>query len=173
MTVYVDLDDVCADFAGDMAFVSQSKLHDVSAMYKSGFFENLDPVYGAIRAVNAIIDLGYDVQILTQPVFDSPDSYSGKVRWVEMWLPSLINKINMTQDKGLLGRGILIDDNADKWQDKWESADGIFIHYKYGRFSPLRNDRQWKQIVSILKIHKESKENLIEAVRRHNANEEF
>lgn len=145
--VYIDMDDTIADFCGHPAFEGK-KLLDVSHMYNHGFFFDLKPMKGALRAVRAIIRMGYDVQILTQPVAESAHSYSEKAQWIALHFPDLAFKINMTQDKGNFLGAYLIDDNAFKWKEKFEKNGGKFIEFKH-----LARDHEemWNEIVEQLK----------------------
>lgn len=152
--VFVDMDDTIADFLGAKAFKSG---FDVSKMYEPGFFENLQVIDGAYVAVRQLIRMGYDVQILSQPVAESPHSYSEKIRWIGMHFPDLIMKVNLTQDKGLFKGDYLIDDNMTKWKDKFEANGGKFIHFQYNHndHTTLSNREVWERIVNFFK--KESK----------------
>lgn len=130
--IYVDMDDTIADFMGSEAFKDG---FDISKMYEVGFFLNLKPIPGALSGVRKLISKGYDVQILSQPVAESAHSYIEKVQWIALHFPELIGKINLTQDKGLFKGDYLIDDNAQKWQAKFEAlnGEGSFIEFnRYG-----------------------------------------
>lgn len=142
--VYIDMDDTLADFNGSQAF---SKGFDVAQMYEPGFFRSLKPTDGSQVAVRQLLRIGYDVQILSQPVAESAHSYSEKVEWIGMHFPDLINKINLTQDKGLFKGDFLIDDNSAKWKEKFEANGGEFIHFDH-----LSNHRiSWNIIVQYLR----------------------
>lgn len=140
--IYIDLDDTIADFA-DAIKAKHSVVDNFTVyhMYEEGFFENLKPIEGSLSGVRALIRLGYDVQILTQPLAESAHSYSEKVKWVGIHFPDLIDKVNMTQDKGLFIGDYLIDDNAEKWRSKFEANGGMFVHFGHGEFS------DWHKIV--------------------------
>jgi 5'-nucleotidase len=141
--IYIDMDDTTADFGGAEVF---GEIIDDTKMYQPGFFRDLKPIDGALVAVRKLIKLGFDVQILTQPVAQSPHSYSEKVQWIGMWLPELLDKINMVQDKGQVVGEFLIDDNLSKWKDKFETNGGRFIHFPYKRFS-TSHKASWENIV--------------------------
>ena len=98
-------------------------------MYGKGFFENLEPMEGAIPFVIKLLqDERVDVWILTQPIADHAPSYADKVRSVMKHFPQLKDKIIMVQDKSLLDKGILIDDN-----EKWNQGKHRFIwFFKWG-----------------------------------------
>lgn len=137
--VFLDLDDTVADFMGSEAFKDG---FDVTKMYEVGFFLNLKPTRGSLSAVRRIINLGFDVQILSQPVAESAHSYLEKVQWIALHFPELIGKINLTQDKGLFKGDFLIDDNETKWKDKFEANGGKFV-----RFNPSQPELSWSIIV--------------------------
>lgn len=144
------MDDVIADFKGHPEFKGIGVTDiTVARMYRPGFFRELAPVGGSLVAVRELIRMGYDVQLLTQPVAESPHSYLEKVQWVGMWFPELINKINMVQDKGIVRGDYLIDDNLPKWATKFESGGGKFIHFPYnlGDKTCHSNEEIWKRIV--------------------------
>lgn len=148
--VYIDLDDTIADFTGDPVFDNG---FDVAKMYEVGFFQNLKVIEGAHVAVRQIMRMGYDVQILSQPVAETVHSYSEKVRWVGMHFPDLIGKINFTQDKGNFVGDYLIDDNPGKWEQAFEANGGEFLTFLYTKSKePKMNNRyNWEQIVEYLK----------------------
>lgn len=128
--VYIDMDDTIADFMRAPVFVTYGKF-DVAEMFEPGFFLSLKPIEGALVAVRQIIRMGYDVQILSQPVAESAHSYSEKVQWIGQHFPELIGKINLTQDKGLFKGDYLIDDNEPKWKAKFEANGGKFLTFDH------------------------------------------
>ena len=146
--LFIDMDDVLADFQSSEAFnpdrPTEDQLHE---MYEPGFFRNLKPVAGAQKAVRALINMGYHVEILTQALAESPTCYKEKAEWIAMYFPELIKRINMTQDKGHFIGEFLIDDNPKKWKDKFEANGGKFIHYDYTRNNDARNRILWETIV--------------------------
>lgn len=130
--IYVDLDDTIVDFAGP--FNGSLNEFTVHKMYEPGFFLNLKPLPGALSGVRALIRLGHDVHILTQPVAESALSYTEKAAWVAQYLPELVTKVHMTQDKGIYSAPghWLIDDNANKWEEKFEKNGGKFFLFAPG-----------------------------------------
>lgn len=150
--VYIDLDDVCADFY-KAAKDSNGKVLE-ERMFNKNFFLNLEPVPGAKAGIFQLIKMGFDVYILSQPFTQLPESYSEKAQWVQLHLPQLVNKIILTQNKGLHLGDYLIDDNAKKWQEKFEHNGGKFIHFPYGGYN-LDNMHNpeilWESIVESMK----------------------
>lgn len=141
--VYVDMDDTIADFRG--ADPLKGEPYDefsVRKMYDPGFFYNLKPINGALSGVRGLIRLGFDVHILSQPVAESPHSYSEKVQWIALYFPELIRKLHFTQDKGLFYGDYLIDDNPDKWKDRFK---GQFVEFRYGIYN------EWENVLTYMK----------------------
>lgn len=143
--LFIDMDDTIADFGGHPIFQKRGSVEE-TYMYEPGFFRDLKPIEGALVAVRVLIKMGFDVQILTQPVATSPHCYSEKVQWLGMWFPELINKVNMMQDKGLAKGHYLIDDNAKKWKEKFEANGGKFIHFQYN-FWGEGHEKDWQRIL--------------------------
>lgn len=148
--IYIDMDDTLADFRGHPSLEEQDPLHlDVSPMYEQGFFFSLKPVKGSLKAVRSLLNLGYDVHVLSQPVANSPHSYIEKVQWVAVWFPELLGKIHFTQDKGLFVGDYLIDDNLVKWKEKFEKNGGEFIHFDY---KDGDHEKKWQDIVNFFSV---------------------
>lgn len=142
--LHIDMDDTIADFKGHPAFDGRPvDSVNVSHMFEPGFFRDLKPVAGALVAVRALIRMGFDVQILTQPVAESPHCYAEKVQWIAMWFPELVGKINMTQDKGLVRGHFLVDDNREKWENKFQAHGGKFVHFRYDQ----NHEKEWERIL--------------------------
>lgn len=148
--IFLDLDNTIADFDGHPAFkgVGVNEV-SVAAMFEPGFFFSLKPIPGALVGVRALVRLGYDVQILSKPVTSSAHSYLEKVQWMGVHFPDLVNKINLTQDKGLFVGEYLIDDDEKQWKAKFEANGGRFIHFDYHKND---HERQWSNLVAFFKL---------------------
>ena len=140
--IYLDMDQVLVDFNSSSSIPLEEKhIWGHPAIYKTGFFSNLRPMPGAIQFVHNLLKDGhFDVQILTQPVIENFDSYSEKAAWIGKYLPSLVGKINMTQNKLLFKGYMLVDDNP-----KWQDFDGKFF-----LFNPRDSLAEFKQLESFL-----------------------
>lgn len=150
--LYVDLDDVLADFY-KAAAGPDGKVRE-EMMFDNCFFLNLEPVPGAKKAVFQLEKMGFDIYVLSQPFALLPESYIEKVEWVQRHFPQLTNKIILTQNKGLNVGHYLIDDNPKKWQEKFEKNGGDFIHFPYGGYNldEMENpELLWNQIVEYFK----------------------
>jgi 5'-nucleotidase len=76
-----------------------------------GFFADLAPLAGAVEAMNAMLDLGWDVRVVTAPLLTNRTCASDKFEW-----QALVNgaqwpaRTIITRDKTLVRGDILIDD---------------------------------------------------------------
>ena len=149
--IYIDLDDVLADYFGATKCPITGKIRE-HMMWDKDFFLNLKPIPGSKGSVFELMKHGYDVWILSQPLADSPESYMDKAKWVQLHFPSLYKKLILTQDKGLHIGDYLIDDNEGKWKQKFEKNGGRFVHFPYGGYNPnpypMDPEKQWRIISS-------------------------
>lgn len=107
---YIDLDDTLANFSAAymVAIHKNSGIKYPQSQLK--FFENLEPVYGAIDAYNEL-KKHYNIKILTAPSVYNPLSYMEKRLWVEKHLGfAECHNLIIAQDKTLLKGRYLIDD---------------------------------------------------------------
>ena len=135
--IFLDLDDTLMDFSGKVGHYREHP----EDMYEENFFRDLEPMPGAKDAVEALLQAGYDVHILTMPLSTKDESYTEKAISVRRHFPELVNKITMTQNKLMMKGDILIDDN----KEKWGRFDGEFIH-----FNKYNKESEWKRIINQL-----------------------
>ena len=111
--LYVDMDGVLCDFYGAHKKALLKNPHNKYPQSEYGFFTNLEPLPGAIKAMKWLMDSTYfDVYILTAPSVKNPLCYTEKRIWVENWLgDEMVNRLIITPNKGLNKGDYLIDDN--------------------------------------------------------------
>lgn len=108
--VYIDMDDTLCDFKGSVLrhIRDTDGIRWPQCQYK--FFENLEPLEGAIDAVNKLKEK-YTVFILTKPSVLNPLSYTEKRVWVEKYLGFEMCKfLILCPDKTIARGDYLIDD---------------------------------------------------------------
>jgi 5'(3')-deoxyribonucleotidase len=144
--VYVDMDDVLADYKS--AFSRHATDHPDIEFPQStaGFFSGLGEIEGAIGSVRALIDSPhYDPYILSAPSLYNPLSYTEKRVWVEDKFGfDFVDRLILCAHKGLLKGDILIDDNHEgRGQEHFE---GELIHFGSDEFP------DWKAVRNYLEV---------------------
>jgi len=131
--LYFDMDNVLVDFQSGLDRVSE----DVKSLYECdengkphyddipGLFSLMDPLDGAIEAVNTLKEK-YDVYILSTAPWNNPSSWTDKVQWVKKYFGDVFYKrLILTHRKNLCIQpgAYLIDDRhrhgADQFGDHW------------------------------------------------------
>jgi 5'-nucleotidase len=114
-----------------------------------GFFHSLEPIDGAIEAVNELREL-YDVYVLTAPSTRNAHSYSEKRLWIEDHFDyEFTKKLILSPHKGLLKGHYLVDDRTSgKGQ---ESFEGMLIEFGSDSFP------DWKAVLEFLKQETKSR----------------
>lgn len=98
---------------------------------KLGFFILLEPIDGAIDAVNRLKEK-YDVWILTRPSFPNLHCYTEKAIWIRKHLGyEMQKKLIIAGDKSLLMGDYLIDDMLTDGQDRFTGELILFASSEY------------------------------------------
>lgn len=85
-----------------------------------GFFANLEPIEGAIEAVNKLREQ-YEVWILTRPSIQNLSCYSDKALSIEKYFgKEFLERLIMCTDKSLVKGDYLIDDSILHGQKGFE-----------------------------------------------------
>lgn len=126
--IYIDLDGVVADFEKGR---SEHPLSTITP-YKGrpdklpGVYENLEPIAGAIDAVNNLLNSeNFDVYFLSTAPWDNPEAWMHKRLWIAKYFDEkLIRKrLILSHHKHLLIGDFLIDDRrfngASEFQGIW------------------------------------------------------
>jgi 5'-nucleotidase len=138
--IYIDMDGVLADYmtAFDKAIEMNPDIKFPQATY--GFFANLQPITGAIKAVTQLIDDPiFDVHILTSPSVKNPLCYTEKRVWIEKYFNlDLCEKLVIAMNKSLLRGDFLIDDlSTGAGQEDFQGQLILFGSEKYPDWSAV------------------------------------
>ena len=135
--VYVDMDNVLADYLGRSISL---QIDPNVAKHVPGFFKSLLPIKDAIEAYNELTKY-YDVYILTSASWTNPGSFAEKVEWVNKYLPAARKRIIFSNQKNLNMGDYLIDDRPAKGAAEFTG--------KWIQFGSLEFP-DWKSIVKYL-----------------------
>jgi 5'(3')-deoxyribonucleotidase len=132
--VFVDMDGVLCDFRKGVinnVLAPANKTEAEFPQSRLGFFILLEPIEGAIKAVNEL-QKKYDVWILTRPSFYNLHCYTEKAIWVRKHLGyEMQKKLILAGDKSLIIGDYLIDDTNKDGQDKFVGKLMLFGSEKY------------------------------------------
>lgn len=127
MRIYIDMDRVMFDYDTGYGLMAARHPHVRFVQSLPGFFAGLDPLPGAVAAVNTLRHLA-DVWVLTAPSVRNPLSYTEKRLSIEAHFDlDFAHRLIISPDKSLLKGDVLIDDFTEgKGQDRFE---GELIHF--------------------------------------------
>jgi len=89
-------------------------------MRQPGWWKNLKPITNGFHILHDILNLDFEVHVLTKGPSTSSIAWAEKVEWCHKHLPPEV-KITLTEDKGLVYGKVLVDDwpnYIERWL-KW------------------------------------------------------
>ena len=140
LIVFFDMDNTMFDFSGAHDVVREKNPNIKYPQSQYGFFENLEPIPGAIETFKRLVKHPYfDPYILTAPSILNPLCYTEKRNSIEKHLGTdALNRLIISPVKNLSKGDILIDDMTHgKGQERF---DGQLIFYGSRRYP------DWKSI---------------------------
>lgn len=146
--LYFDMDGVLVDFASGIAKLSDVVRREYEGRLDEvpGIFSLMEPMPGAIEAVNALKD-DYEVYILSTAPWLNPSAWSDKVAWVQKYFGQgkenpFYKRLIITHNKHLNSGDILIDDRPKNGTDRFE---GEWIRFGSEEFP------DWAAVLNYLK----------------------
>ena len=140
LRIYIDMDGTICDYITPYKMNLKNNPNQTFPQSQYGFFIKLQPIDNAIHAIN-VLKKYHDVWILTRPSTKNLNSYSEKAYWVlENLGQDMLDKTIFSCDKSLLIGDILIDDENNANQDKFN---GRWIQYgtdKYKNWVDIMNE---------------------------------
>ena len=150
--VYVDMDNVLCDYSKQFNIAVKKEPEIAYPQSQYGFFRDLEPIEGAIDGLNSLLEMGFDIYILTAPSIMNPLSYTEKREWVEKYFGlELVKKLIISPNKGLNKGSFLIDDN--KSGSGQENFEGLLIHFGSDQFP------NWEKVIHYFTKYKSNYSN--------------
>ena len=123
--LYVDMDGVLVDFNSGVNRLNKMTRATYAGQLKNapGVFALMDPIPGAIDAINRLADK-FDVYILSTAPWNNPSAWSDKLNWIKQHLGERFKKrLILSHHKDLLRGDFLIDDwdkhGTSEFQGEW------------------------------------------------------
>lgn len=138
---YVDMDGVAADFDAAFCKVAEKEwLEGQEKKVPEKFFEDLEPIEGAIESITALAQI-YDLYFLSTPQWSNPNCWREKRIWVEKHFgETMFKRLILTHNKGLLKGEFLIDDRIQNGVNEFE---GEHIHFGSAQFPNWQKVEQY------------------------------
>jgi 5'(3')-deoxyribonucleotidase len=142
--IYVDMDETICSFHGGIAklatklylgegdnYEERSKMVDEICQKNPMIFHDLEPLPGAIEGVKHLMKY-YDVYFLSTPMWNVPESFTGKRIWIEKHFNEQAEKrLILTHRKDLNIGDYLIDDRTKNGAGEFT---GEHIHFGTEKF---------------------------------------
>lgn len=138
--LYIDLDNTLTDFNNGWRKMSEedSKEYEGHLWDAPGFFANLEPLSGAVKAFR-YLSQKYDTYILSSAPYNNPTAWSDKVKWVEKYLGvPAFRRLILSHHKNLNYGDYLIDDSVFNG-----ASDFMGTHIQFGT-TPFKT---WDDII--------------------------
>lgn len=120
---------------------------------RQGFFENLEPMEGAIEALHDLLSSGYNVRICTAPKKIFRYCVTEKLAWIEKHLgKEFVTRTIITRDKTLVRGNILIDDKPEVTGTAKPEWEHILYDRSYNRDVPGKRRLNWQNYREVLGI---------------------
>lgn len=119
-----------------------------------GFYRNLQPIPGAVAAVQTLIRAGHDVWFVSTPHPHNPTCASDKYAWVEEHFGfEMKRKTILTDDKTMIRGDVLIDDrpliegvDTPTWRHL------CFGEYGYSESTTSARVRNWAKAATVVML---------------------
>lgn len=130
----------------------QQEIDDISL--RSGFFESLEPVEGAVEAMRDLLSSGFDVRICTAPKKKFKYCVTEKLSWIEKHLgKEFVVRTILTRDKTLVRGNILIDDKPEVVGGTTPEWEHILYDRPYNRHVSGKRRLNWQNYREVLGIN--------------------
>ncbi|MFH1532590.1 MAG: hypothetical protein ABIK09_17840 [Pseudomonadota bacterium] len=115
-----------------------------------GFFLDLEPIPGSLRALEELRSDGFDVWIVSKPP-GFPGAWAEKFAWIQRHCPAFQERVVVCTSKHVIQGDVLIDDSLavlEGWRFGWGLLLQTNPRIRYGELPDhLRLTRTWVEIL--------------------------
>ena len=142
--VYVDMDNVLVDFGSGIKKLNLNP-NDDDLDEVDGIFSHMVPLKGAVEGFDRLVELGYDVYILSTAPWENSSAWSDKLIWVKKYIGENAKKrLILSHNKNLNKGDFLIDDRVANGAGEFE---GTLIRFGSEDFP------NWESVIHYFEDH--------------------
>lgn len=128
--VFTDADITSFDIAGSLNLSAATKQEVTRRVIEPGFCANLEPIEGAVDAIQRIMLSLAEVYVVTSPWHTSKTWMSERTEWIRKHLGIPASHIIHTSSKHLVRGHVFVDDKTENCQE-WDLTNpGIAVLWK-------------------------------------------
>lgn len=124
--LYIDMDNVLVDFPTGIATLSDELKEAYKGNYDEtpGIFSLMQPMKGAVEAVNALAE-HYDIYVLSTAPWRNPSAWSDKLQWIQKYFGKeedspLYKRLILSHHKDLNRGDYLVDDRTKNGAENFQ-----------------------------------------------------
>lgn len=124
--LYIDMDNVLVDFPTGIAALSEELKKAYKGNYDEtpGIFSLMEPMKGAVEAVNALAE-HYDIYVLSTAPWRNPSAWSDKLQWIQKYFGKeedspLYKRLILSHHKDLNRGDYLVDDRTKNGAENFQ-----------------------------------------------------
>ena len=124
--LYIDMDNVLVDFPTGIAVLSDELKEAYKGNYDEtpGIFSLMQPMKGAVEAVNALAE-HYDIYVLSTAPWRNPSAWSDKLQWIQKYFGKeedspLYKRLILSHHKDLNRGDYLVDDRTKNGAENFQ-----------------------------------------------------
>lgn len=124
--LYIDMDNVLVDFPTGIAALSDELKEAYKGNYDEtlGIFSLMQPMKGAVEAVNALAE-HYDIYVLSTAPWRNPSAWGDKLQWIQKYFGKeedspLYKRLILSHHKDLNRGDYLVDDRTKNGAENFQ-----------------------------------------------------
>ncbi len=124
--LYIDMDNVLVDFPTGIAALPNELKEAYKGNYDEtpGIFSLMQPMKGAVEAVNALAE-HYDIYVLSTAPWRNPSAWSDKLQWIQKYFGKeedspLYKRLILSHHKDLNRGDYLVDDRTKNGAENFQ-----------------------------------------------------
>lgn len=143
----------------NIANCTKTATHDQVMEYLNNpkFFEDLDPIPGAIENLKKLHEEGFDIWIVTAPPYSCDTAFTGKLHWMAKHAPFIPqDRVIFARHKGMIHGDILFDDGPHNLAEFPRTA--VAMDYPFNKDYEGPRVKNWDEFYQFAQEYRAKKE---------------